>query len=222
MKNYINIAIVIIASLTMMSCFNKKTPNYQYMPNMYESVGYETYGEYEILPNSQEAMLPAEGTIPRGWKPYEYENSNEGKTLATTDLKNPLAVTEDNLDEGKKLFTIYCAVCHGKKGDGKGILVERDKFLGVPSYDDAGRTITEGSIYHVQMYGINAMGSHASQTNEEERWQITMYVQNLMATLKGEPLLTLTVEDDMSMEVSEEMTEITNETVEDSTSEEQH
>jgi hypothetical protein len=33
------------------------------------------------------------------------------------------------------------------------------------------------------------MGSYASQTNELERWQITMHVQNLMAALKGtEPL----------------------------------
>ena len=38
------------------------------------------------------------------------------------------------------------------------------------------------------MYGLNAMGSHASQTNEKERWQITMHVMNLKATMNGEPL----------------------------------
>ena len=42
------------------------------------------------------------------------------------------------------------------------------------------------------MYGLNAMGSHASQTDEKERWQITMHVLNLKASLKGEPLLELT------------------------------
>ena len=67
--------------------------------------------------------------------------------------------------------------------------MKREKFLGVPSYADPGRNITEGSIYHVMMYGINAMGSHASQTNEKERWQIAMHVLNLKASLKGEPLL---------------------------------
>ena len=35
------------------------------------------------------------------------------------------------------------------------------------------------------------MGSYASQTNEKERWQITQYVMNLKAGLKGEPLLSL-------------------------------
>ena len=38
---------------------------------------------------------------------------------------------------------------------------------------------SDGSIYHVLMYGINAMGSHAGQVNEEERWQIAQYVMKL-------------------------------------------
>ncbi len=54
------------------------------------------------------------------------------------------------------------------QGDGNGKLVEREKFLGVPSYKD--RVITEGSIYHVITYGLNSMGSHANQLDAKERW----------------------------------------------------
>jgi mono/diheme cytochrome c family protein len=154
---------------------------------MYEPVGYETYGDYEIFPGNMEAMIPVKGTIPRGWQPYDYENSTEGLELAKAELKSPLEVTEENLAAGAQLYTIYCAVCHGDKGDGQGILVEREKFLGIPSYADPGRNITEGGIYHVQMYGLNAMGSHASQTKELERWQITQHVLNLKAALNGAP-----------------------------------
>jgi mono/diheme cytochrome c family protein len=189
MKNILNIGFAIIASVSLVSCFNNDKPNFQYMPNMYEPVGYETYGEYEIFPGQQEAMLPAVGSIPRGWQPYDYENSTAGLELARVELTNPLEVTEENLAAGGQLYTIYCAVCHGDKGDGNGILVQREKFLGIPSYADPGRNITEGSIYHVQMYGLNSMGSYASQTNELERWQITQHVMNLKAVLKGEPLL---------------------------------
>ena len=188
MKNIINIAVVIFISVSLTSCFDKETPNYQYMPNMYKGIGPETNGEYEILPNEQGNMMPVKGTISRGWKPYEYENTLEGKALATSELKNQLAVTDKNLEEGKELYEIYCALCHGNKGDGKGILVEREKFLGIPSYADPGRTINEGSTYHVMMYGLNSMGSHASQTNEKERWQIVMHVLDLKASLNGEPL----------------------------------
>lgn len=160
------------------------------MPNMYEPVSYQAYGDYEVFPNQQEAMLPVDGTISRGWMPYGYPNTTDGLNLAKAELKNPLSVTEKNLSAGKELYNIYCAVCHGEKGNGQGILVKREKFLGIPSYDDAGRNITEGGIYHVQMFGLNSMGSYASQTNELERWQIVQHVMNLKAALKGEPLLT--------------------------------
>ncbi len=190
MKSLFQIACVVGLSLLMVSCFDESNRNYQYMPNMYRPVGYETYGEYEIFPNSMEAMLPAEGSIPRGWQPYEYPNTTEGLNLAKETLKNPLPITVENLAKGTELYNIYCAVCHGNKGDGKGVLVENEKILGVPSYADAGRVITEGGVYHVQMFGLNSMGSYASQTSEEERWQITMHVMNLKASLEGTPLLT--------------------------------
>lgn len=57
----------------------------------------------------------------------------------------------------------------------------REKFLGIPSYKD--REITPGSIYHVLMYGKNAMGSHAGQVNKVERWQIAQYVMQLRNNL---------------------------------------
>ena len=155
------------------------------MPNMYEEVSYEPYGSYDVFENEQEAKLPVEGTIPRGWKPYDYENTPDGYDAAKAELTNPLPYTEDNMAAGKELYTIYCAVCHGDKGDGKGILVQREKFLGVPSYDDLGRAITEGSTYHVMYYGRNAMGSYASQTSIEERWQIAHYVMSLKNKLEG-------------------------------------
>lgn len=189
MRDIVKIAVVMIASLSLVSCSNDKKPNYQFMPNMYEPVSYQAYGDYEVFPNQQEAMLPVEGTISRGWMPYGYPNTTDGLNLAKAELENPLTVTEKNLSEGKELYNIYCAICHGEKGDGQGVLVKREKFLGIPSYADAGRNITEGGIYHVQMFGLNSMGSYASQTNELERWQIVQHVMNLKAALKGEPLL---------------------------------
>lgn len=176
-----------LIAATVTSCFDKNSPNYQYFPDMYESVPYDTFGEYDIFVNEQEAKLPVEGTIARGWMPYEYENSNEGYTQAKAELKNTLPYTEENLTKGKALYSIYCAVCHGDQGDGQGILVQREKILGIPSYDDAGRAITEGSVYHVMYFGLNAMGSYASQTSIEERWQIDHYVMKLKAALEGNP-----------------------------------
>jgi len=181
MINYLKHIIILLSLFLMTSCFDSSKPNYQYFPNMYESVGYGTYDESDAFPNGIEAQLPVEGSVPRGWQPYEFEDSNEGYELAKVNLTSPLLNNEDNLANGKKMYEIYCSVCHGSKGDGNGILMEREKFLGIPSYAD--RDITEGSIYHVLMYGINLMGSHAGQVNDEERWQISQYVLKLRKDL---------------------------------------
>jgi mono/diheme cytochrome c family protein len=150
---------------------------------MYESAGYETYGE-AVFPNGIEAQLPAEGTIPRGFVPFDIENSTEGYELAKATLSSPMDSTQLDLVRGKELYDIYCGICHGNKGNGQGKLVQREKILGIPSYDDVGRAINEGSIYHTIYYGKNTMGSYANQLNEEERWQVVSYVLKLKADLE--------------------------------------
>ncbi|TBN01910.1 cytochrome c [Hyunsoonleella flava] len=154
------------------------------MPNMYESAGYETYGENQLYENGMEARTPAEGSIPRGFVPFDIENSTDGYNLAKETLKSPLDSTQVDLERGKELYDIYCGICHGNKGNGQGKLVKREKILGIPSYDDAGRAINEGSIYHTIYYGKNSMGSYANQLNEEERWQVVSYVLKLKADLE--------------------------------------
>ncbi|MGC6432442.1 MAG: c-type cytochrome [Jejuia sp.] len=183
MKSLIKIIVVALV-LVSFSCQKKTSPNYQYMPNMYEPVGYETYGENQLYENGMEARTPAPGSIPRGYVPFDIENSTEGYELAKATLKSPLDSTAVDLERGKELYDIYCGICHGNKGKGQGKLVKREKILGVPSYDDAGRAINEGSIYHVVYYGKNSMGSYANQLNEEERWQVVSYVLKLKADLE--------------------------------------
>jgi len=179
MKKVINIILLLAVVVAVSSCDrSKRKPNLQFMPNMYEPVSYETYSANPNYAPGMEERLSVEGTIARGAEfPFEYENTEEGYQLAKAELKNPISFLDLDEEKGEYLYGIYCASCHGKKGDGQGELVKREKFLGVPNYKD--RDITEGSIYHTIMYGKNMMGSHASQLTEEERWQIVAYVQEL-------------------------------------------
>ena len=180
MKNFkLIIALVVFASIV--SCNNKRTPQVQYMPDMYESVPYNPNGA-DGVNNAPVNLKPVAGTIARGGHPaYDIADTNEGYELAKTTLTNPLEATEENLENGKKMYDIYCASCHGKKGDGNGVLSQREKFSGIPNYKD--REITAGSIYHVIMHGKNLMGSHASQITYTERWQIVQYVEKLRTDL---------------------------------------
>jgi len=181
MKSVYKITLLFGITILVSSCHNTTAPNYQYFPNMYESVGYETYSESKAFKDGKEGQLPAEGTIDRGFEPYEYENSTAGYDLAKANLKSPLDSISNNTEKGKELYEIYCTSCHGASGNGKGKLVEREKFLGVPSYAD--RVITEGSIFHVITYGLNSMGSHANQLSAQERWLVTDYVLKLKSEL---------------------------------------
>ena len=184
MNSFRKITIVLALIIFVVACQDKSKPNYQYMPNMYEAVGYETYQQVDFLPNGSEAMTPVEGTINRGWLPYEYENTPEGKELSRL-MTSPLDSlnSESNLAAGGQLYTIYCAICHGDKGAGQGTLVKREKILGVPSYADAARNITVGTTFHTIQYGLNSMGSYASQMNTNEMWQVSEYVMKLKAEL---------------------------------------
>ena len=180
MKSVYQIALLALTGIAVSSCFNDKKPNYQYMPNMYESVGYETYSESDAFKRGGvEAQLPPKGTIKRGFEVYEYENTTEGMALAKANSKSPLDSLAYDEEKAKALYTIYCAICHGDKGDGKGKLVKNEKFLGVPDYKT--RDINEGSIFHVETYGLNAMGSYANQVSQKERWMIARYVMKLKA-----------------------------------------
>ncbi|MFE3846445.1 c-type cytochrome [Flavobacterium sp. LB3P45] len=182
MKSLYKITFLICITILVSSCHNNSKPNYQYMPNMYEPVSYETYEESSAFKNGKEGQLPPEGTINRGFEPYEYENSTAGYDLAKLNLKSPLdSISEKDVEKSKELFDIYCAICHGVEGNGKGKLVTQGKFLGVPSYKD--RIITEGSVFHVQTYGLNSMGAYANQLNSHERWLVSSYVINLKAKL---------------------------------------
>ena len=182
MKNSFRLAVLLGVVFSFTSCKDDLKPNYQYMPNMYESVAYETYSESEAFNSpsglkGKEGQLPADGSIKRGYTPYEYPNTQEGYQAAKANLKSPLDSTAVDMEKAQELYGIYCAICHGEAGDGKGKLVKQEKFLGVPNYKD--REITEGSIYHVVTYGINSMGSHANQLNSKERWLVAKYVLKL-------------------------------------------
>ena len=174
------LALLVIASIV--SCKDKRKSQVQYMPDMYVSIPYDANGANsagEVPVNRQ----PVAGTVSRnGIVAYDIPDTNEGYEKAKAELVNPFEVNEKNLEKGKELYAIYCAACHGKKGDGNGILSQRDKFNGIPNYKD--RDLNAGNIYHVIMHGKNLMGSHASQLRYKERWQVVQYVEKLRSELK--------------------------------------
>jgi len=193
-----------IATATMLvSCGDGTTRStgLEFSRNMYDPLAYNPDQPNPNFSNKMTAQTPPEGTTPIGFERFEYGESVEEYTRAGAELINPLEVTEANLVKGEALYQAYCAVCHGESGKGDGPITkdrkvvdsrgERDleNFPPPPSFlasDNAPssrggtmKELSDGQIYHTIVYGLNAMGSYASQLSPEERWQVTMYVKEL-------------------------------------------
>tara|TARA_B000000437_G_C11647187_1_gene306067 strand:+ start:279 stop:854 length:576 start_codon:yes stop_codon:yes gene_type:complete len=161
---------------------------YEYMPNMYRSPSLETYGMNTVFKDSINARKPVKGTIARGYlKTFNYDETLEGYLLAGREAKNPLEKNKKNMQDGEALYIMFCKHCHGPNGAGGGSITH-PIYSAVPHYNDnkqirrTGGTMSDlkaGHLYHAITYGLNAMGPHASQITEKERWKIVLYVQEL-------------------------------------------
>ena len=69
----------------------------------------------------------------------------------------PFPVTKDVIERGEARYNIYCAPCHGRLGDGNGMVVRRG-FRQPPSYHiERLRQVPHGYIFDVITSGFGAM-----------------------------------------------------------------
>jgi len=156
--------------------------------DMYTSPSLEIYEETHLFENGLTSQQPVEGTIPRGYTPYQYPNDTSGYRRAGIEWENPEEVTTEYLEKGKDLYNKFCMHCHGESGNGDGPVIQNSKFPPPPSFitgqssrGGAMMDLREGNMYHTIMYGLNMMGSHASQVNHDERWLIVSYIKSMQA-----------------------------------------
>jgi mono/diheme cytochrome c family protein len=177
--------ITVTVSLFVTSCKDKRSTGWQYAPNMYEHIAYDPDQKNPNFKDGKTSQLPPKGTTPVGFVRFDYPNTMDGYTKASAEVKTMLAITDKNLADGKALFMSFCSPCHGVEGQGDGE-VTKHGFPPPPSYSKgnssrggAMKDLTDGKIYHTITYGVNSMGSYASQLNPDERWKVVMYVHHL-------------------------------------------
>jgi mono/diheme cytochrome c family protein len=104
-----------------------------------------------------------------------YEGIVDGKPAETF----PFPVTAQVLQRGQERYQVFCTPCHGRTGEGNGMIVERG-FRKPPSYhEDRLRNAPVGYFFDVMTHGFGAMQDYASQLPVADRWAVAAYIRTL-------------------------------------------
>ena len=182
------------AVMAMVSCNKvRRSPGRAYMPDMSYSRAYETYASTEGLQKEgvHYTAMPVQGTVARGdMYAYTLKNDSAGYAAAAS-VVNPLpALSAKDFIEASRLYLVNCGICHGEKLDGNGPLYKDGTgpftakpatLVGDPKY----MAMKEGTMFHSVTYGLNAMGSYASQLNTQQRWMVIHYIKEKQQASAG-------------------------------------
>lgn len=154
-----------------------------------------------LFDNGRASQIPPENTVPRGeW--YDYmsnEPFNTGRENGELIDIIPIEVNREVLLRGQQRFNIYCSPCHGRVGNGQGMVVQRGFKQPNSFHTDQVRSQPDGYFFDVMTNGFGVMYSYASRVHPEDRWAIVAYIRALQFS-QNAPLDVLPDEDRQQIE----------------------
>jgi mono/diheme cytochrome c family protein len=127
-----------------------------------------------------------EGTVARGTL-EEDEAFFTGKIGNVPVKELPFPIDGQVLDRGQERFNIYCAPCHSRTGDGKGMVVLRG-YRQPPSFQsDRLRQTDAGHFFDVITNGFGTMPDYKVQIAPRDRWAIVAYIRALQLSQHAAP-----------------------------------
>ncbi len=140
--------------------------------------------ESEFFADHRSARPLVEGTVARG----DVEGDDllyTGKADGQDSTVFPFPVTWDVMTRGHERFDIFCSPCHGRTGNGDGMVVRRG-FRAPPSlHVDRLREAPAGHFFDVITNGFGAMPDYKQQVPVRDRWAIIAYIRALQASTAG-------------------------------------
>jgi mono/diheme cytochrome c family protein len=93
---------------------------------------------------------------------------------------NPVKSSPESIARAKKWWTLDCAMCHGKDGDGKGETATEMK-LKIADFTDPTtlKDRTDGEIFYIIKNGHDDMPPEGQRVKVEENWDLVNYVRSL-------------------------------------------
>jgi mono/diheme cytochrome c family protein len=146
--------------------------------DMHNEPRYKPLAESEFFADHRSARPMVEGTVARGHLRID-EARYTGKIDGEDIDQFPIPIAKADIERGETRFNIYCTPCHGRLGDGNGMVVLRG-FRQPPSYySDRLVNAPVGHFYDVISNGFGAMPSYASRVEPDDRWRVIAYIRAL-------------------------------------------
>jgi mono/diheme cytochrome c family protein len=146
--------------------------------DMHDTPRYEAFEASSTFADNRASRTPPAGTVARGWL-REDEALYTGKINGVAVDQFPFAIGAEELARGQQRFNIYCTPCHGRVGDGNGMVVQRGLRQAASFHQDRLRQEKVGYFYDVITNGFGAMPDYATQIPVRDRWLIVAYVRTL-------------------------------------------
>jgi mono/diheme cytochrome c family protein len=146
--------------------------------DMHDAPRIEPFEANAFFPDQRGSRVPPQGTVARGWLRDDealYTGKIDGQLVDTI----PFAISHDDLKRGQQRFNIYCSPCHGRVGDGQGMVVQRGLRQAASYHTDRLRQERIGYFFDVATNGFGAMQGYAEQVPVRDRWLIAAYVRVL-------------------------------------------
>jgi mono/diheme cytochrome c family protein len=153
---------------------------------MYEQEKYEPQEYSRFFADHGSMRPPAVGTVPR-------ERFEEDESVATGVLIDAtgyvmtipdLVVARTGgmasmVQRGRERFDVSCAPCHGRTGDGDGLIAQAG-LPKLPRLDDPRICrMPDGQMYATIANGVRLMPPYAAQLDVNDRWAVVAYVRAL-------------------------------------------
>jgi len=146
--------------------------------DMHDQPKYIPLRESTFFADHRSARPLVTGTVPRGWI-REDTLLYTGKVNGADATTFPFPIDERVMARGRERFDIFCSPCHGRTGEGDGMVVRRG-YRRPPSYhQDRLRDAPVGHFFDVMTNGFGAMPDYAAQISVEDRWAIAAYIRAL-------------------------------------------
>jgi mono/diheme cytochrome c family protein len=153
--------------------------------DMHDQPRYEPFEASTLFADGRASRPQAPGTIARGQlrEDEQFFTGFSGDELIAT---IPVPVTRELLERGRQRFNIFCSPCHGRRGDGQGMIARRG-FRSPPSYHiDRLRGEPIGHFFDVMTNGLGSMYDFADRIPPADRWAIAAYIRTLQLSQAAE------------------------------------